>query len=99
MATALAQIGDTPPYLREHRSIFSNLLKSKQTMYEWISDSNVLLALIILIIVIFLVSCILCFYCAFFPDGIPEDLKNDNASEARKSMDNDSEKMDEEKKS
>ena len=43
-------------------------------LYEWIADSNLLLALIIGVIVLFLIVCCICFYCAFYPDGIPDHL-------------------------
>ena len=74
----LAQLENSPKYLMEHQTIFSSLKRSGMKLKEWISDSNVLLAIIIGIIVVFLVVCCLCFYCAFYPDGIPEHLKKDN---------------------
>ena len=49
--------------------------------FELIGDSNLLLALVILIIIVFLAVCCLVFYNAFYPDGIPEHLKEDKESE------------------
>ena len=68
--TALAQVSDNR-FISNHRTIFSDLGGSRHKLSEWISDGNVLLALIIGIIVVFLIVCVLCFYFAFFPDGIP----------------------------
>ena len=57
--------------------MFSNIKGSSHKLAEWISDSNVLLAIVIGIIFVFLIVCVLVFYCAFFPDGIPEHLTRD----------------------
>ena len=63
---------------------------------ELIQNSNVLLAIIIGIIVLFLIICIIIFYNAFYPDGIPQHLKEDQPDELCKSdaCDSDEEKKD-----
>ena len=65
--------------------------------YEWIGDPNILLLVIILVILVFLAICIGIFYCQFYPNGIPEHLKEDPPEE-EESMMGDEEKKDEEEK-
>ena len=50
---------------------------SKVKLQEWIKDSNLLLFLCILIVILFLSICCWIFYDAFYPNGIPEHLKED----------------------
>ncbi len=56
-------------------------------MYGLIINSNLLLFIIIMIILIFLVICLCVCYCYIYPDGIPENLKEDKPTE--ESMDGD----------
>ena len=49
-------------------------------MYEWIGNTDVLVFVIILVILIALVVCCWIFYDAFYPDGIPDHLKEDDPS-------------------
>ena len=55
--------------------------------WEWISDSNVLLALIICVIIVFLIICGIFMFKAFFPDGIPEAFKDDLDENIREDTD------------
>ena len=55
-----------------------------------------LLAIVIIIIIVFLGICCLVFYNTFYPDGIPEHLKEDKESE--KSEKDDKEMAEEETK-
>ena len=50
-------------------------------MYEWIGNTDLLLFLIVLVILVFLGVCIFIFYNAFYPNGIPDHLKEDSSSE------------------
>ena len=49
--------------------------------FELIGDSNLLIAIVILIIILFLAICCCIFYNSFYPDGIPEHLKESKESE------------------
>ena len=77
--------------------MFSNPRKAALRYFEIIENSDVLLALVIIIIIIFLVVCIVIFYYCFFPDGIPEHLKEDRKEEleeGKSMMDGDEDKKD-----
>ena len=67
--------------------------KSAIKYFELIENSNLLLFLVILIVLIFLAVCCFIFYNAFYPDGIPEHLKEDAPSENSDDEDKDKEKM------
>ena len=83
---SLAQLSNRYLTLSDKNTVFSNLHRSMVKFGEWISDSNLLVAIIFLIIVGYLLVCILCFYFAFYPDGIPnlpeESMESENKSEA-----------------
>ena len=60
---------------------FQGGIKStKIKLYEWISNTNLLIFLIIVVILLFLGVCGWIFYSAFYPDGIPQHLKEDYPS-------------------
>ena len=50
-------------------------------LYEWISNTDLLVFLIVLVILVFLGVCCFIFYNAFYPNGIPDHLKEDSSSE------------------
>ena len=70
--------------------MFQNPRKAAIRYFELIGNSDALIAIIIIIIIVFLVACVLIFYFCFFPDGVPEHLKEDqkesDKSEEGKSM-------------
>ena len=52
-------------------------------LYEWITNTDLLVFLIILVILVFLGVCGFIFYNAFYPDGIPQHLKEDYSDDNR----------------
>ena len=50
-------------------------------LYEWISNTDLLIFLIVVVILVFLGVCCFIFYNAFYPNGIPDHLKEDLSSE------------------
>ena len=71
-----------PDVLQAAGFAFSHKVQSGKTkLYEWISNTDLLVFLIIVVILVFLGVCCFIFYNAFYPNGIPDHLKEDYSSE------------------
>ena len=67
------------------KTLSQKMHHGKIKMYEWISNTDLLVFLIIVVILVFLCVCLFIFYNAFYPDGIPQHLKEDSSSEDSRS--------------